>query len=261
MKRVIPCRIKKNSVRSFRLPLSLLSLLLWLGVWQLAAAVVDNKIFLPEPALVFSCLIRLAGTPDYWICVGSSMRNILTGYLSAVAAGIILAWIAYMSPAAKAVISLPLMIIRAVPVASFIILALLWISSRHLSILISFLMVLPIVYTDILAGFSGIQNELLEMAAVFRMPLSKKITHIYLPSLSGHMFSALSTGAGLAWKSGIAAEVIGIARSSIGNRLYQSKIYLETPELFAWTITVIAISLVFEKLIARLFCLPSNIDR
>lgn len=240
-----PQQITPRRQRLYRLA----AVLIWLAVWQMAAIIIDREIFLPGPLLVLSCLIRLAGTADFWSCVFFSMYNIAAGYTLATLTGLLFAWFSYVSPLLRAFFSLPLKIIRTVPVASFIILALLWISSKRLSMLISFLMVLPIVYENILCGLGSTDTALLEMAAVVRMPLYKKLRMIYLPSLMPHLYSALSTGAGLAWKSGIAAEVIGITKNSIGNRLYQSKIYLETPELFAWTLTVIIISLCFEALI------------
>ena len=95
-------------------------------------------------------------------------------------------------------------------------------------------------------------KELLEMSYIVKMPLAKKIKLIYFPQIFPYLCAALSTGAGLAWKSGVAAEVIGISRNTIGNRLYQSKIYLDTPELFAWTLTIIFISLMSESVIKAL---------
>ena len=123
---------------------------------------------------------------------------------------------------------------------------------NKLSMLISFLMVLPIIYEYTLNGLLSIDCGLLEMAYLSRMPVIKKLSRIYIPGLLSHLTAALSTGIGLAWKSGVAAEVIGISRNSIGNHLNQAKIYLETPELFAWTITIIIISLFFEVVLKKL---------
>ena len=50
----------------------------------------------------------------------------------------------------------------------------------------------------------------------------------------------------------MAAEVIGLPKGSIGERLYQAKIYLDTPDLFAWTAVIILVSLVFERVFLRL---------
>lgn len=254
MKKIISHIVNAEFPKEKRLAAQLTAVVLWLSVWTAAARIIDRELFLPGPVLVLFSLFSLVRTGSYWFSIANSMINILSGYLLALLAGLFLAIISYRSHIIKEFISLPLKIIRTVPVASFIILALLWISSERLSLLISFLMVLPIIYENTLAGLLSTDTGLLEMAYIVRMPAAKKMRLIYIPALIPHLTSALSTGAGLAWKSGVAAEVIGISRNSIGNRLYQSKIYLETPELFAWTLTIIVISLCFEKGVRRGLC-------
>ncbi len=168
---------------------------------------------------------------------------------SAVTAGSLLASLSYISPVIKELI-LPLMkVIKTIPVASFVILALVWIHSVNLSVLISFLMVLPVVYINFLEGLCSTDEKLLQMAEVFDISGWKKIRAIYIPAVLPHFISAVSVGLGFCWKSGIAAEVIGIPSGSIGERLYEAKLYLMTKELFAWTIVIIIISILFEKTI------------
>ena len=140
-------------------------------------------------------------------------------------------------------------VIKTTPVASFVILALFWFSSRSLSVFISFLMVFPIVYTNILQGILQTDTQLLEMGQVFGLSVKKKIRYIYFPQVFPYLRSAFAVGLGLCWKAGTAAEVIGIPDGSIGERLQEAKIYLQMPDLFAWTVTIIVVSLLIEKLI------------
>ena len=135
---------------------------------------------------------------------------------------------------------------------SFIILCLIWVSSENLSVLISFMMCLPIIYRNILIGIRGIPKELEEMAKVFRVKKIKKIRYIYLSELSPYIKSACNIAIGLCWKSGMAAEVIAMPRNSIGENLYQSKVYLNTADLFAWTITVVILSILFKTVVIKL---------
>jgi NitT/TauT family transport system permease protein len=138
--------------------------------------------------------------------------------------------------------------IKSVPVASFIILCLIWLSSKSLPTFISFLMVLPIVYTNMLQGIKSTDNKLLEMAAVFQVGWLKRMKYIHLPQLKPYLISASSVSIGLSWKAGTAAEVIGIPDGSIGEKLYEAKVYLSSGDLFAWTVVIIVVSISFEKL-------------
>ncbi len=246
MNKVTPHLLHHSASKKEQFLTRFISIFLWLAVWGIAAKIIDRELFLPGPVSVFSALLMLTRTRGYWLSIFNSMSNILIGYTAAFFTGTLLSAISYKLRAVREFISLPLRVIRTVPVASFIILALLWISSERLALLISFLMVLPIIYENLLDGLLSIDCGLLEMAYLAKTPVSKKLRRIYLPALLPHLTAALSTGIGLAWKSGVAAEVIGISRSSIGNHLNQSKIYLETPKLFAWTITIIIISVFFE---------------
>ena len=133
--------------------------------------------------------------------------------------------------------------------ASFVILALVWIKARNLSVFIAFLMAFPIAYTNLLEGLSAVDSKLLEMAKVFRVGKLRQLLYLYLPQLWPFLVSAASLSLGLSWKSGVAAEVIGLPRDSIGEQLYQAKIFLATDELFAWTLVVILISMAVEKLL------------
>lgn len=151
---------------------------------------------------------------------------------------------------------------KTVPVASFVILALIWFGSRNLSVFIALVMVFPVIYTNVLAGVRAADRELAEMARVFRIPLLRRIRCITLPQVAPYFRAGCALGLGLCWKAGVAAEVIGMPVPSIGERLQQAKVYLDTPELFAWTLVIVLISVGFEKLfMAALGALERRLTR
>ena len=222
---------------------------IWCFIWQKAAMIIDNEIFLPSPADTFNALIELARTPDFFLSILTTLKGIAAGFLIGFVLAVILAVVASLHPFAEAIISLPVKIIKCIPVASIVILALLWFTSARLSIFISAIMVLPVIYTNLLSAISETDIKLLQMAKVFTLTPLKKFTYIYLPTVIPGLTAGVSVAAGLAWKSGIAAEIIGLIKGSIGNSLYISKMYLETGKMFAWTATIIIISIIFEKLL------------
>lgn len=221
--------------------------LLWLLLWWLAWRAVGQDIMVPSPQATLARLGELAGDRRFWLAAGVSMGRILCGFGLGVIGGILLAVVTYFSPWWRDFFSPLLSIVRATPIASFIILTLVWLSTGMVPVFIALLIVLPIVWTNLLTGLQNIDPQLLEMARAFAMPWPVCLRRIYIPSVTPYFSAALTTGLGMAWKAGIAAEVISIPHQSIGNSLYQSKIMLDTTSLFAWTITVILLSILLER--------------
>ena len=224
----------------------------WLLVWQGASLAIGQEILLVSPVSVVQRLLALVPLPSFWEGVLFSFVRIVAGFVLAVAAGTLLAALSVGFARVRELLAPLMLTIKATPVASFIILVLIWVPSRNLSVVISFLMVLPILYDNVLTGILSMDGKLVEMARVFRVPFSRRLRYIYTPQVLPFFRAGLTIGLGLCWKAGIAAEVIGIPKGSIGERLYQAKIFLDTPDLFAWTLTIIVISLLFEKAFLRL---------
>lgn len=231
--------------------LRLAALAFWLLVWQGASVSVGQEILLVSPARVMREAARLCVTEDFWLCVGGSFGRIACGFFLAQALGVLLAALACASRAVEILLSPLVTVIKSTPVASFTVLALIWIRSAHLSVLISALMAFPIVYRNLCEGIRAADGELLEMASVFRVK-GLWVLYIYLPAAAPYFLSAASLSAGLCWKAGIAAEVIGLPVRSIGGALYEAKLYFDTPVLFAWTLVIVLISVVFERVLLAL---------
>lgn len=220
----------------------------WLAVWQIASMALDQQILLVSPLRVIIRLAELAGTGEFWGAVAYSMARIVLGFLLGTVTGTILAALSARFRPVEDLLSPLMLTVKSIPVASFIILALIWFSSRNLAVLISFLMVMPVLYSNVLGGILTADPQMVEMSRVFRIPLGRRIRYIYIPQVFPFFRSACAVGLGLSWKSGIAAEVIGIPSGSIGAALQQAKVYLDTPDLFAWTLVIVLESLLFERL-------------
>ena len=237
--------------------LRLWAVLFWLAVWQIAAMALaavypHGELLLASPVDVLLRLGQLAVTAAFWRTVAWSAIRIFGGFLLATVLAVALAALAAWKTWFRGLMAPLVAGIKAVPVASFIILALVWLDSRSLPLFISALMVFPPVYLNVLAGIAAADQKLLEMANVFRVPLGRRLTGIYLPAVLPYFRSAVSLALGLCWKAGAAAEVIGLPAGTIGERLYTAKVYFQTPDLFAWTAVVVAMSVLFEKLFLAL---------
>ena len=230
----------------------LLAVAFWLTVWQAAAMAIGQEVFLVSPVQALRTLVQLLPRADFWQRVGFSSGRILLGFVLGAVVSVVLAVCAARWSAADALLAPVMQLVKATPVASFIILALVWVSGKSLSILISFLMVLPVLYGAVRAGLESADPQLLEMARVFRLPLGRRVKAIWLPAVLPAFRQGCSVALGICWKSGVAAEVIGLPDGSIGDALYRAKITLSTGELFAWTFVIIVLSAAFEKLFLAL---------
>lgn len=234
----------------------LVPLVFWIGVWQLAAWLVElsvegrgNELLFPYPISVLKSLFRLAGENTFWQTVGASLTRILAGMVMGVVAGAVFAVLTCASQWCDCVLSPGIRVIRATPVASFILLVLLWTGRNTVPVVIAALMVLPVVWENFSRGIKATDRQLLEMARAYRFTPLKTVRLIYLPSLRPYFSAALTNAMGLAWKSGVAAEVLCLPKGAIGTQIYNSKLYLEIPDLFAWTVVVVSLSLILEKLL------------
>ena len=223
----------------------------WLLLWQLASMAVGLPLLLPSPLAVLLRLGQLCTGADFWLTVASSLLRILLGFLLGVLFGTALAGLCWRFRLIDALARPLLGVHKSTPVASFIILALVWVKTTWLATVISFIMVLPLIYANVREGIDSADRQLLEMAQVFRLSRRKTFRYCYLPAILPFFLSAISSALGFAWKSGIAAEVLGRPARAIGSQIYDSKIYLETPDLFAWTLVVILLSVLLERLAVR----------
>lgn len=228
------------------------SIVFWLLIWQLAAALIAKPLLLPSPIEVIARTLELVQTGAFWGAIFISLSKILVGFFLAMFFGAAFAAISARYVVGKAFFALPMRVMSATPVASFIILALLWLKTGALPAFTAFLMVLPLIYNSVLGAVETADKKMLEAARVFKFTKRQIVAYIYAPAVAPAFLASVKTGIAFAWKAGVAAEVLATPRGSIGAFLYNSKIYLETTELFAWTAVIIILSILLERLILGL---------
>ena len=231
----------------------------WLGVWQLTALCVDrsvngrgNELLLPYPSTVAQSLLTLMVDPVFFQTVFASLGRIMMGLVSGALLGAVLAALTSYSRVADRLLSPAIRVIRATPVASFILLVLLWTGKDYVPVVIAALMVIPVVWGNLSRGIQETDRQLLELARAYRFSRWKTVRLVYLPSLRPYFISAITTATGLAWKSGVAAEVLCVPNFAVGTQIFNTKYYLEIPDLFAWTAVVVTLSLLLEALLRSL---------
>lgn len=245
----------KNKKSGIKIPSYLktpLALLFWLGVWYAVCRLVGMELLVPSPGAVAEAFSVLLREKEFYISCLNSLYKVLAGWMSGIAVGTVLGIITYKSTLLKALFEPLLHIVKATPVASFIVLALVLMSSKAVPAFTCALITVPVVWANVNEGLGSPDKRLLEMAEVFNMSRKNRIRDIYIPAVKPYFSAAAITAMGLSWKAGIAAEVICSPKNTIGSGISDAKVYLESPQLFAWTITVVVLSVILEKILGAL---------
>ena len=237
----------KRRSRAARLTRLAVAAVFWLGLWSFTAWRMEQPLLLPMPHRVAICLWGLMKSADFWSAAGASLLRVLLGLALAVSLGCVLAVLTERYEWLNALFSPLLSLIRSVPVASFILLAVLWMGRDRVPVFIVVLMALPVVWSNVAAGIHTADPALLEMSRAYGFSGWRRFRRVWLPSVMPHFLSACRTALGLAWKAGVAAEVLTVPAQSIGRMLYTTKQNLEVEELFAWTAVVVVLSLIIEQ--------------
>ncbi len=228
---------------------AVISAVFWICVWSIAAKKAGSSLILPAPSETFLRFFELFGEKNFLKSVGLSVLRITAGAAAGFVSGLVFAVLSSVSVISDSVITPFASIVRSTPVASFIILAMLWLGTGILPSFICALMVFPIIYTDTLGGIRETRKDYTDAGMIFFPKVIHRIKYVWLPSVYPYLYSGIKNSAGLAWKAGVAAEVLAYTPLSVGIAIQSSKSYLETVDLFAWTLTVILLSLLIEKLL------------
>ena len=243
--------MKKLSIKDKKIIYTLCAAVFWIALWQIAAAWYGMDFLLPSPIATVKALLANLAKASFWSATAFSVVRILIGFCLSGALGIFFALAGIRLRALKILLDPLCSVLRAVPVASFIILVLVMFSSENVAAIISFLMGFPLVYSSVSRGAESAPEELIEAADLFSMGFFKKLRYIYLPHLLPYIANALCVSVGLCFKSGIAAEVIGYPSGSVGAQMYLAKIGFNMPDLFSYTVVMVVISALCERLISK----------
>lgn len=227
-------------------------LIFWIFIWQIVAMSIDKQLIVPTPLSTFEAIYSLIGKSDFWLIIGMSIYRVLLGFFIAVIIGCITGIISGLNPFIYNLFHPMIVTIKSTPVLSFIIIALLWFGSGNVPIFICFLMCYPIIWTSVVEGIKNVDQALLEMSKVYEVNRGYVIRKIFMPTIMPYAVTGVLNGLGLGWKVTVAAEVLSHPKYAIGGKLHDAKIYLESEQLFAWTIVVILLSMFFELLFERM---------
>ena len=224
----------------------------WLAVWIFAAALVAQPLILPGPGAVALALLRLVCDGGTWAILAGSGARILGGLALAAVCGGVLAGISSRSRAFARLVAPALSFVKATPVACVVVLLLIWLGSARVSIAAVFLMALPGVYFSLVEGLAQVNKPLEQMFRLHGVRGWRLFCAHTWREVLPFVLSCARAVIGMSWKAGVAAELIGMATGTVGERIYQAKLLIETADLLAWTVLVVAASWACERVLVWL---------
>lgn len=225
----------------------LLPIAFWLLVWEIFARIVNFTYFLPSISETMRALVVIVKKPTFYKVVSLTLLRVILGLVIGIVTGFILAVASHHSKPVYSILSPIISIVKATPVATFIILLYVNMKSDALTVFIGFLMVMPIIWQNLIDAYSSIDNNLIEVAELYGFSFKKKMRVLVIPAFIKYLIPAIITSVGLAWKSEVAAEIIAYTTNSIGQQMNMAQYAHDTPAMFAWTLVIITISILLER--------------
>ncbi len=228
------------------------SILVLLLVWKLLALYWNQELIMPSPETTLVTMWQVIQSENFWPSVGLTLGRGLLGFVVSCLLGVVAGFAAGFSPAVFWLLQPWVTVVRTIPVMSVIILAIIWFRTDIVPVFVTFLMIFPIIYSNVLTGIKNVDANLLEMAHMYRVKAGRIITELYFPAVLPYLLAGASNAMGITWKVIIAAEILSQPRFAIGTSLMIAKIDLETARVFAWTAVAIGISFVLEYILDAL---------
>ncbi|TVR93605.1 MAG: ATP-binding cassette domain-containing protein [Spirochaetaceae bacterium] len=221
-------------------------------VWALLAQIVGRTILLPGPVATLASLIEIVRAPGFATVVAATVGRwgialclaLPVAVLTGGAAGLSRIGAEFLRPLVSAA--------RATPVISVILIALIWLPIPQVPVLVGFVVAYPLLHQGIADGLRSIDPELRELSRAYRWGAFRRVVHLEIPGSLPTVVSALAGALGMSWKAVLAAEVLSLPAFGIGSMLQDSRIYLDTAAVLAWTLIAVLAAYGFDQLLSLL---------
>ncbi len=227
-----------------------LSFFIFIAAWHILSAAMNAPLILPPPSAVFKTAVKLCALPSFWNDFLATILRCFISFIISLIFGALLGVVCGLFENIKAFSAFPLAVIRTTPVVSFILLALFWFKSSTIPIFVSVLMTFPVMVTAVSTGFEKTDEKLLNMAKVYAFTKWQIFKFLKIPSVLPFFLTGAVSTFGLTWKVVAAGEVLCLPKRGAGTLLYTAQVHLETSEVLAVSLLLVAVSFLLEKLFA-----------
>ena len=225
-----------------------ITILILIILWQSMALLVDREILIPLPSHVFTQMFNDLSDPSFYYTVFTTLFRVIKGLALAVSIALIMGVTGGLYPKVADYFSVINDIIKSIPNISYIIIILIWLGSESSVIIVSFFILFPTFYANVLLAMNSLSKDLQDVMKVYPESSYHKLIKVYLPQIYPYLLSALRVGFGLGFKVSVMAEILTQVQIGVGKQLSFDRNMLDMTGIFAWTIWIIIISLLVENI-------------
>lgn len=229
----------------------LLGIATFLVVWHIISLFYTNLI-LPGPFITIETLFNLLGDSIFWTQFFNTFLKSLTGLVVSLGVGVPLGFMAGLNKKFDSFIRPTVMFFQGAPIVSYIAISMLWFGiGFYTPVFVAFVVIFPTIIFNISNGIRSTDKNLIEMAQVYKINKNVVRRYIYFPSIIPFIISTLKIISGTLWRAIVVGEFLAGAYG-IGYSLSLAKATLKTEEVFAYTIFLIIVGIIFEKSLLKI---------
>ncbi len=244
--------IKENQKISALLLKSLVQAVLTIGAlclfWTVAYYIMGNALLVPSFLDSMKALGTLLQESTFWIGFFGSIKRVLIAFVFSFFLAGAFALGSYLLPVFRGILLPILSLFRSLPTLAVLLILLVVSGAGEAPIIVAFLSLFPLLYTEFLTSLLGIDKSLLEMSKVYKVPLKRQIFKLYLPSIFPSILQSAGAGVAFALKLVVSAEVLAQTYQSLGGLMQEAKLFMEMPRLFALVCVTFIVGVLLEVL-------------
>lgn len=230
----------------------IISVIIMMLLWEWVSIRIGSEHILPGPLVTLQAVFNLFIDSEFLMIIWNTLLRGMMGFAIAIVSGVVLGIIAGLYPTFDSFMRPWIVVMRSVPVVSFILLALIWFTSASVPVFIGILTMFPMIYTNIIEGMRNVDVKLIDMARFYKVSTKRIITDVYAPAIAPYVTSGISSAIGIGWRAIIIGEVLSQPEYGIGTSMHSAQSFLNVDVLIAWTFIAVIMSYLFEHVL-RLF--------
>ena len=237
---------------------SLVGVAVVFALWFLLYFVVADAYLIPSPVEVIKASFLNFASSEFYLHLLNTLKRVLLALLISFVLGVTLAIFSSLNAKFEGVMLTIISILRSLPVFAVLLIILVFVLRTNVPVVVCVLSLFPIVYSQTLTYLSTIDPKQKQMLKLYKVPLKKQITSVYLKGYLPLFLKQLGESFSFALKLIVSAEILASVYKSICGDMSAAYDATNVTALFSLTLIICLLGVVVE-LIGKL--ISSKMER